>query len=77
MTAKVIPYRYYRAPNGQSYSLFTSWKPEGCELVEAGFTIAWPDGTTGTGRKPFDTEAEAQAYIDRNPRFQGMHGIGS
>jgi hypothetical protein len=74
---KIVPYKFYRAPNGQSYSIFSSCIPEGSELVEAGFTIAWPDGTRGCGRKPFETEAEAAAYIARNPKFKGMHGIGS
>jgi hypothetical protein len=78
MSGKVIPYRYYyHAASGRSFSLFTAWKPEGCELVTKGFTIAWPDGTQGTGRVPFETEAEAEAFIARNPRFKGMHGLGS
>lgn len=32
-----------------------------------------PDGTTGCGRVPFKTADEAQAHIDRNPRFPGMN----
>ncbi len=43
------------------------------DMVSKGFTIEWPDGTTGCGRVPFDTEEEAQAFIDRRPNFPGMN----
>ena len=53
-------------------------------LENVGWTIQWDDGTTGIGRKPFQTKAEAEEYlsewkekrqkiIDRNK--QG--GVGS
>lgn len=72
MPAKVIKSIHYKAPNGTTYSPFSSFIPADAIRVDAGFTIAWPDGTTGCGRKPFATEQEAQAHIDRNPNFKGM-----
>jgi len=77
--AQIIPYRFYRDPtNGRTFSLFTSWKTPGAVLVEEGFTIRWPDGTQGCGRKPFATEAEAKAYLSKMPKnFSGMHALGN
>lgn len=43
------------------------WKME-----QVGFTIMHPDGTTGIGRVPFKTRAEAQAWVDTHPNFRGM-----
>lgn len=68
----VIPHRFYRVPQGYSVGLYTSYVPPGSVLVSEGFTVQHPDGTTGLGRKPFATEAEAQAWCDANPRFRGM-----
>lgn len=76
--AKIIPHRFYHDPtNGRTFSLFTSWKTPDAVLVEKGFTIAWPDGTYGCGRKPFDTIEEAEAYLKKFPNFSGMHALGN
>lgn len=74
MRPEIIPYRFYRDDtNGRTFSLFTSWKTPDAKLVESGFTIAWPDGTQGTGRKPFATVEEAQAFLAKVPcGFRGM-----
>jgi hypothetical protein len=78
MSAEVIPYRYYEDPRGVRYSLFTAWKPADAVMIEKGFTIRWPDGTQGCGRKAFETQAEAQAYLDKMPKnFSGMHALGN
>jgi len=70
--SKPLPHRFYRAPNGSTYSFFSTYRPEGSELVTEGWTVSHIDGTTGTGKKPFATEAEAQAWCDANPNFPGM-----
>lgn len=71
--SKPIPHRFYRDPvTGRTFGLATSWKPETAELVTEGWTVEHQDGTTGIGRKPFATEAEAQAWCDANPNFAGM-----
>jgi hypothetical protein len=76
--AKIIPYVCYVAPNGVRFSPFSSYIPEGSKRVETGYTIAWSDGTTGCGRKPFATIAEAEAYLKKLPKnFTGMHAMGS
>lgn len=54
------------------YSVLPFGAPDDWERVESGFTVAHPDGTTGLGRMPFATAAEAQAWCDANPRFPGM-----
>jgi len=76
--AEIIPFRFYEDPRGVRYSLFTSWKPADAVLVEKGFTIKWPDGTYGCGRKPFETVGEAEAYLKKMPKnFSGMQALGS
>jgi O-acetyl-ADP-ribose deacetylase (regulator of RNase III) len=77
MSATVIPYRFWQHKvTGAKASLYgarhSTWNPDDWKLVTEGFTIAWPDGTTGCGRPPFATVAEAQAVIDRRPNFTGM-----
>lgn len=72
MPGKVVPYKVYVAPNGKQFSLYSSYIPEGSVLVEKGYTINHPDGTNGLGRAPFETEAEAQAWVDAHPNFPGM-----
>lgn len=68
-----IPYRFYRDPkSGRAFGLASSWKPEGCELVTEGWTVKHIDGTTGLGRPPFATKAEAEAWCEANPGFKGM-----
>jgi len=75
---KVVPCVTYVAPNGVRFSPFSSYIPEGSELVTKGFTIAWPDGTTGTGRPAFATNAEAEAYLAKVPKgFKGMSMVAS
>jgi hypothetical protein len=65
-------------PSGRRVSPFgavpwyTDEEAKEWELVSAGYTIAWDDGTVGIGRKPFATAAEAEAFIKANPRFGGM-----
>ena len=73
--SKPIPYRFYRGLDGTTYGLATSWKPANAELVTEGWTVEHQDGTTGLGRKPFATEAEAQDWCDANPNFIGMSRI--
>lgn len=69
---KIVPHVFYKVPNGASFSRYSSHIPSDAQRVEQGYTIEWEDGTSGTGSKPFATAAEAQAFIDRNPRFRGM-----
>jgi hypothetical protein len=72
--SKAIPYKFYSHPEtGGTFSVYTSWKPEGCLLITKGWTVTHPDGTEGLGRKAFETEAEAQAWCDANPNFPGMN----
>lgn len=74
-TGEIIPYKFWlQAGTGKRASLY-GCKPlgEGWTVETKGFTIRWPDGTMGTGRVPFDTEAEAEAYLARVPKgFSGM-----
>lgn len=70
--SKPIPYSFLRTPDGKTYSRFSSLV-KGAELVTEGWTVEHPDGTQGIGRKPFDTEADAQAWCDANPHFPGMN----
>lgn len=76
---KVIPNRFYRHPESrQTVSLFSSYVPEGFELVTEGYTIAWSDGTTGTGRKAFLTAEEGNDYLAKCPvGFRGMASMGN
>jgi len=76
---KVIPYTYWFDPvSGRTFSLYTAWKPEGSVAVTKGYTIAWGDGTSGTGRPAFETEAEAEAYLAKVPKgFRGMSMVAS
>ena len=75
---EVIPCSYYEDPRGVRYSPFTSWKPADAVLVTKGWTIRWNDGTEGTGRKAFETEAEAHAYLAKVPKyFRGMSMMGN
>jgi hypothetical protein len=74
---KVVPCVTYVAPNGVRFSPFSSYIPEGAVRETKGWTIAWPDGTYGTGRKAFATEAEAEAYLAKKPKtFKGMSDLG-
>lgn len=70
--SKPIPYRFYQDLQGRTYSPFSSFIPPGAEEVVKGWTVQHQDGTTGIGRAPFETEADAQAWCDANPNFSGM-----
>lgn len=78
MPGKVIESRHYLHTSGRTASIYGAlpWRGdvEKAEwtMVTNGFTIAHPDGTVGIGRKPFETAAAAQAWIDANPNFSGM-----
>lgn len=82
----IIRYRFYhQEATGRRASIsgavpFTSnAEAEGWKVIEDGFTIRWPDGTTGWGhtrRRPFITELEAQTFIDMRPGFQGFSRQG-
>jgi hypothetical protein len=64
-TAEVVESKHWlHEETGRTFSLFTSWCPEGSVLVNAGWTIRWGDGTVGTCKPPFKTEGEAQDYAD-------------
>ena len=77
MPAQVIPAnRLIHKATGKAISPFSVLPfgtREDWDLVAKGFTIAWPDGTTGTGRVPFDTREEAEAFLAKRPNFPGMH----
>lgn len=63
----------YRTPEGRAFSVFSSYIPSTAVRVVSGFTIRWADGTQGTGRVPFATRAEAEAYLAKVPAsFKGM-----
>jgi hypothetical protein len=71
---KVVPCKTWVASNGIRFSPFSSYVPAGSKLETKGYTVAWPDGTYGTGRKAFETEAEAEAYLAKVPAgFKGMN----
>jgi hypothetical protein len=79
MKATVIESRHYRHNiSGLTVSPYGAlpWRGESDKanwsMVTTGFTIKHPDGTIGLGRKPFETAAEAQAWIDAHPNFPGM-----
>lgn len=69
---EAIESKHYRHPDGRTASLYGAHPGPGFEVVTKGWTIRHPDGTEGIGRKPFETQAEAQAWIDANPHFRGM-----
>ncbi len=69
---EVIPYRRWRHPDGRTASLTGAHPGAGFRVEESGWTIRHPDGTTGLARMPFESQAEAQAWVDRNPNFKGM-----
>lgn len=67
MPGEVIPARsYVQAGTGRTASIYGSL-PTG-----DGWTIQHPDRTIGLARKPFDTQDDAQAWVDAHPRFSGM-----
>lgn len=70
---EVIEYKVWVNADGRKASVSGALPAgEGWAIEVQGFTIRHPDGTTGLGRKPFETHAEAQAWVDRNPAFRGM-----
>ena len=62
--ATVVPSRHYRHPvSGRTFSQFSGWVEPGSELVDAGWTIRWDgDGTVGTCRPAWRSEAQAQEW---------------
>lgn len=78
MPGQVIESRRWIHTSGRTASPYGSapWTSEAdrpnWSIEVQGYTIQHPDGTIGIGRKPFETRAEAQAWIDRNPNFRGM-----
>ncbi len=39
------------------------------EIINVGWTIQWPDGSTGIGGAPFSTRTEADTWLRTNPDF--------
>lgn len=47
-------------------------REEDWELKTVGWTIRWSDGTTGIGRQPFESQREAQDWLDN---YNAQHGL--
>ncbi len=79
---EVIPSRCWKnATTGATASVYGAVpyqrdaKAEGWEVVERGFTIQDNvSGTVGIGRKPFDTQGEAQTVAD-DMESRRKHGV--
>jgi hypothetical protein len=69
--SKPIQHRVYELGD-RTFSIHSSFIPAGAVLVDKGWTVEHPDGTSGLGRAPFATQAEAQAWCDAHPNFPGM-----
>lgn len=76
---KIIESRYWKHTSGRTASLYGSapWtstadKPN-WSIEVRGWTIAWDDGTIGTGRPAFKTKEEAQEHLD-NMAARGLKG---
>lgn len=75
---KVIEAKVWKHTSGRTASIqgacpwHTHAEAAEWHMVVVGFTTQHPDGTTGIGRQPFTTEAEAQAWVDAHPKFPGM-----
>lgn len=80
MNAEVIPSRRWRnKTTGAIASIYGAvpwWDAaakDHWEIETCGFTIRWPDGTVGIGRKPFETREEAESYLALQAKnFPGM-----
>ena len=78
MTGTVIPAQVWQHTSGRQVSVRGAlpWVAEAEKAqwtrTDVGFTILWPDGTSGIGRTPFVTREAAQAYVDAHPTFPGM-----
>ena len=74
----VIPAKVWKHTSGATASVYGAipWTRESERFEWAmgtdGFTVLHSDGTTGIGRRPFETREEAQAWCDKNPNFRGM-----
>ena len=82
--AKVIVYKQWRHKRtGATASVtgaapFTNARDEAqWEMVEAGFTVEWNDGTRGCGRPPFATEAQAELFLIASPRYMSEVGVAA
>lgn len=67
---KIIANKFWtNTVNGRKASLYGSvpWTSQAekdqWQMTESGYTIAWDDGTIGTGKPPFKTYADAEAYL--------------
>jgi len=70
---EIIPYRRWKnRTTGATAGLYGSipWtgapgdRKEDWAVETVGWTIRWADGTEGVGRQPFQSEQEAQAWLD-------------
>ncbi len=66
-----VPYFYYQYGN-RTYSVYSAYIPDGAEMVRDGWTVKHIDGTSGLARGKFESEEQAQAWCDANPKFAGM-----
>lgn len=67
---KIIDNKFYLNRNtGQRASVYGAvpWRStaeaEGWTMATAGYTIAWDDGTIGTGKPAFATYEDAETYL--------------
>jgi len=71
---QVIESRFWRHKGGAKASAYGAapWtgmpgnEEKDWKLEPAGYTIVWSDGTVGTGRVPFKSREEAEAFLSRH-----------
>lgn len=75
---EVIPHRVWNnTKTGRTAGVFGAvpWTSDAekadWELVQTGWTVRHPDGTTGVGRFAFQDKAEADAWVEKNPNYPG------
>lgn len=73
-TYQVVPYRVWQHPDGRRASIHGSYPGEGWSIVRAGWTVEnTRTGCTGIGRKPWETEVEANAWaMAENMRLEAI-----
>ena len=72
-SGEVVPSRRWKHRNGATASPYGAvpWtgapgnRKEDWSKETVGWTIQWGDGTVGIGRQPFKTQAEAQAWLNK------------